>query len=642
MDHAAVAVVSRAAIVHLGGMHFLTILILLSAGAAQAAEESDWPTYGRDPGGTRYSPLKQINRENVTALRVAWTYHTHALEPHGELDKKAAFEATPILFEGNLYLSTPFDQVIALDPATGAEKWKYDPDVSRSANYSEVTSRGVAAWVDSSATADAACRARIFIGTIDARLIALDARTGRPCGDFGEHGAVDLTQGVELRDRGDYQVTSPPAIAAGLVITGSSIGDNRAVDVERGVVRAFNARTGKLRWTWDPIPWAEKQKTRTGAANAWSIFSVDASRGLVFIPTGSASPDFYGGGRPGNNAHANSVVALRVATAELVWSFQVVHHDLWDYDIASQPSLLDFHGRPAVAVTTKMGYVFVLDRETGKPLHEVRELPTPPSDVPGELASPTQPVPSFQPLVPQKIGPADAWGLTEEEREKCRAWIASLRTEGIFTPPSLQGTLSTPGNVGGVNWGGAAIDPEHNLLIANTNRLPFVVRLILREKLAGQFEEARRNRLEGEFGRQQKAPYAMYREPLLGGPHRVPCINPPWGALVALDLKTGKLRWETPLGSMAPGLPPGSLNLGGPIATAGGLVFTAAAMDNFLRAFNSQTGREIWKGELPTSAQATPMTFAVGGKQYVVICAGGHGKLGTKLGDAVVAFALGE
>jgi len=633
---------SRAAIVHFGEMRFLTILMLLAAGTVWAAKDGDWPAYGHDRGGTRYSPLKQINRENVTALRVAWTYHTHALEPPTELDKKAAFEATPILFEGNLYLSTPFDQVIALDPATGAEKWKYDPDINRSANYSEVTSRGVASWVDSSAAVDAVCRSRIFIGTIDARLIALDARTGRLCGSFGEHGAVDLTQGVELRDRGDYQVTSPPTIAADLVITGSSIGDNRAVDVERGVVRAFDARTGKLRWTWDPIPWADKQKTRTGAANAWSVFSVDAARGLVFIPTGSASPDFYGGERPGDNAHANSLVALRVATGELVWSFQVVHHDLWDYDIAAQPSLLDFHGRPAVAVTTKMGYVFVLDRETGKPLHEVVERPVPASDVPGEKAWPTQPVPSFQPLVPQKIGPADAWGLTDEDREKCRAWIASLRAEGIFTPPSLQGTLSTPGNVGGVNWGSAAIDPEHNLLIANTNRLPFVVRLIPREKLSAEFQDARRNRLQGEFGRQQKAPYAMYREPLLGAPRRVPCTNPPWGALVALDLQTSKVRWETPLGSLAPGLPPGSLNLGGPIATAGGLVFTAAARDNFLRAFDVLTGQEIWKGELPASAQATPMTFTANGKQYVVICAGGHGKLATKLGDAVVAFALGE
>ena len=628
-------------------MHFLAILILLAATTAQAADDADWPAYGRDAAGTRYSPLKQIDRTNVTKLHVAWTYHTHALEPLSELNEKAAFEATPILFEGSLYLSTPFDQVMALDPATGAEKWKYDPDINRSANYSEVTSRGVSAWADPNAAEGAVCRSRIFIGTIDARMIALDARTGKPCDAFGEHGAVDLTRGVELRNRGDYQVTSPPTIVEDLLITGSSIGDNRAVELERGIVRAFDARTGKLRWTWDPIPWAEKQKPRTGAANAWGVFSADLARGLVFIPTGSASPDFYGGERPGDNAYANSVVALHAATGKLVWAFQVVHHDLWDYDVAAQPSLLTFHGRPAVAVTTKMGYVFVLDRETGKPLHEVGELPMPPSDVPGEKAWPTQLGTWFQPLVPQKMGPADAWGLTEEERLQCRAWIESLRAEGMFTPPSLRGTLLVPGNIGGVNWGSAAIDPVHNLLIANTNRLPFVVRLIPREKLSGEIDQAKRNRLEGEFGRQTGAPYAMYRQPLIGGPRDVPCTNPPWGAIVALDLKPdrkgdSRLRWETPLGFLAPGLPPGSLNLGGPIVTAGGLVFTAAAKDPFLRAFDVETGREIWKAELPASGQATPMTYAVAGKQYVVICAGGHGKLGSKMGDAVVAFALGE
>ena len=329
----------------------IQIALLLAGVVAQGAD--DWSAYGRDAGGTRYSPLKQIHRGNVASLKVAWTYHTHALDPASDLNAKAAFEATPILFEGSLYLSTPFDQVIALDPVTGAERWKYDPDVDRRSGYSEVSSRGVSAWADKKAAPGAPCRSRIFVGSIDARLIALDARTGKPCEDFGANGAIDLTRDVNLRDRGDYQVTSPPAIVGDLVITGSSIGDNRAVDLERGVVRAFDARTGKLRWSWDPIPWAEKQNPRTGAANAWSVISADTERGLIFVPTGSASPDFYGGERPGDNAHANSVIALRAATGELVWSFQVVHHDLWDYDVASQPSLIQFHNRPAVAVTTK-------------------------------------------------------------------------------------------------------------------------------------------------------------------------------------------------------------------------------------------------------------------------------------------------
>ncbi len=615
------------------------LTVLLAAGITSGAD--DWPAYGRDAGGMRYSPLRQIHKGNVAALKVAWTYHTHALEPASDSNAKAAFEATPILFEGNLYLSTPFDQVIALDPATGAERWKYDPDVDRRSNYSEVSSRGVSAWADPKAAAGAPCRSRIFVGTIDARLIALDARMGKRCRDFGVEGAIDLTRDVNLRDRGDYQVTSPPAIVGDVVITGSSIGDNRAVDLERGVVRAFEARTGKLRWSWDPIPWAEKQNPRTGAANAWSVISADAERGLIFVPTGSASPDFYGGERPGNNAYADSVVALRAATGELVWSFQVVHHNLWDYDVASQPTLIQFHNRPAVAVTTKMGNVFVLDRETGKPLHPVEERPVPQSSVPGEKTWPTQPYSSFPPLVPQKVTPDDAWGLTPEEREGCRAKIAALHGGNIFTPPSLEGTIAVPGNVGGVNWGSAAIDPERGLLLANTNRLPFELRLIPREKLRDEVHRAETNRLQGEFGPQRKTPYAMYREPLWG-PRRIPCTAPPWGALVALDLNAGKIKWEAPLGTWAPGLPPGSPNLGGPIVTAGGLVFTAAARDNYLRAFDVETGAEVWKAELPASAQATPMTFRAGGKQYIVICAGGHGKLKSKQGDAVVAFALGE
>jgi len=619
----------------------LCALLMLATAAIAAAQGGGWPAYGQDAGGSRFSALKQINRANVAKLKIAWTYHTGALEPQTDLNRKAAFEATPILFDGKLYLSTPFDHVIALDPATGAERWKFDPAVNRTADYSEVTSRGVTGWTDSRAADGAPCRLRIFIGTIDARLMALDARTGRVCEQFGSHGTVDLTREVELRDRGDYQVTSPPVVIGDLVVTGSSIGDNRAVDVERGTVRAFDARTGKLRWAWNPIPWADRRKPRTGAANAWSILSADAARGLVFVPTGSASPDFYGGERPGDNANANSVVALRAETGEQAWGFQVVHHDLWDYDVASQPVLFEFRGRPAVAITTKMGNVFVLDRETGKPLSPVEERAVPKSDVPGEQAWPTQPYSSFPPLVPQKLTPDDAWGATPEDREWCRARIASLRSEGIFTPPSFKGTVAVPGNVGGVNWGSAAIDTERGLLVANTNRLPFLVKLIPRDAAAEERRKIQNNRVKGEFGRQEKTPYVVYREPL-----RTPdgnfCNKPPWGALVALDLNAGKILWETPLGSMAQGAPPGSINLGGPIATAGGLIFTAAAMDNYLRAFDIENGRELWKAELPAGAQATPMTYSAGGKQYVVICAGGHGKLGTKPGDAVVAFTLGE
>jgi quinoprotein glucose dehydrogenase len=601
-----------------------TFVLWIFVIAATSAQEGSWTHYGADAAGTRYSPLKQISPANVDRLKVAWTYHTGALDPKTDLNEKAAFEATPILVDGVLYLSTPYDQVIALNPATGTELWKYDPHIDRSKGYSEVSSRGVAAW-----------GARfIFIGTLDGRLIAIEAKTGKPAWQ------VDLTRDVELRDRGDYQVTSPPTVYHDLVITGSSIGDNRAVDVERGIIRAYDARTGKLRWTWDPVPWAAKTSPRTGAANAWSALSVDTARGLVYVPTGSASPDFYGGLRPGDNRYANSVVALRAETGELVWGFQVVHHDVWDYDVASQPTLFtSAKGEPAVAINTKMGLLFVLNRITGKPLFPITERPVPKSNVPGEEASPTQPFPATEPLVPNSLTAADAWGATDADRNWCREKMQPLRAEGIFTPPSLQGTLAFPGNVGGVNWGSAAVDSANGILVVNTNRVSTMLKLIPREQLVNERTEAKKNRLTGEFGRQTGAPYSIYREFLLS-PSKLPCNAPPWGTVTAVNLKTGKKLWETPLGSYVPGSAFGALNLGGPMITGGGLVFTAAVAEPALRGFDLKTGKEVWKADLPASAQATPMTYSVAGKQYVVICAGGHGKLGSKMGDSVVAFTL--
>lgn len=608
---------------------------------AQAAADSAWPTYGSDPGGTRYSTAKQIDRENVTRLQVRWTYRTGAFPHDEDLDHKAAFEATPILVEGKLFLSTPYDQVIALNPITGAKLWEFDPEVEHPYGFSEVTSRGVSAWRDRSAKGEKPCALRIFIGTLDARLVALDGGTGERCADFGTNGEVDLTCEVKMRDPGDYQVTSAPAIYKDLVITGSSEGDNRAVTVERGIVRAFDARTGKLRWTWDPIaPWAYRSKPRTGAGNAWSTLSVDAQRDLVFIPTGSASPDYYGGSRAGDNKWANSVVALKASTGEFVWGFQVVHHDLWDYDVASQPTLFTWKdGTPAIAITTKMGRVFVLNRLNGKPLLRVEERPAAKSDIEGEESWPTQPA-SLISLVPEKLSPEDAWGKDDAERQWCAGKIEEARHGDIFTPPSLQGTLVFPGNVGGVNWGSGAYDPQRHLLFVDTNRLPIFVKLIPRDQL----DAARKNatdadRLHGEFARQTGAPFAMFRTPLLS-PSGLPCNAPPWGTIAGVDLFEGKKIWDVPLGSFVPGANTGTITLGGPMATAGGIVFTAAAMDNYLRAFDAETGKQIWKYQLPAGGQATPMTYALGGKQYLVIAAGGHGKLGTKQGDYVMAFAL--
>jgi quinoprotein glucose dehydrogenase len=425
------------------------------------------------------------------------------------------------------------------------------------------------------------------------------------------------------------------------VITGSSIADNGAVDMPRGVVRGYDARTGELRWTWDPIPWAQKQQLRTGAANAWSTLSVDTARGLVFIPTGSASPDYYGGARPGDNKWANSVVALKASTGAFVWGFQVAHHDLWDYDVPSQPVLIDFRGKPAVAVTTKIGNLFVLDRTTGKPLHTVEERAVPKSDVPGEEAAPSQPMPSWSALVPQRITADDAWGADPAARQWCREKIGALRNDGLFTPTSLAGTIEFPGVIGGVNWGSAAWDPVRHLLLANTNRLATITKLIPRQDMQSAIDHAKQTETSwgGEFARQRGTPYGFHREWLVA-PNGQPCNAPPWGAVVAFDLDTGKLRWQAPLGSMGEGQPAGAIGLGGPMATAGGLIFAAAARDPYLHAFDSDTGKELWSIELPASAQATPMTYEWNGKQYIVICAGGHGKMKSKMGDSVVAFTL--
>jgi quinoprotein glucose dehydrogenase len=606
---------------------------------AQSAPDAGWPNYGNDAGGARYSTASQINRENVAQLKLAWTYRTGAMDVDAELNHKAAFEATPILVDGKLFLSTPYDHVIALNPVSGKKIWEFDPKLDLTHGYSEVTSRGVSAWRDPAAKPGAPCALRIFIGTLDARLIALDGATGTPCADFGAQGQVDLTRDVNLRDVGDYQVTSATSIAGDLVIVGSSIGDNRAVDVERGIVRAFDVRTGKMRWTWDPIPWANNTKPRTGAGNAWSTISVDAERDLVFVPTGSASPDYFGGIRKGDDKWASSVVALKASTGEFVWGFQVVHHDLWDYDVASQPTLFTWKDKTrAIAITTKMGRVFVLNRLNGKPLFPVEERPAPQSDIPGEDAWATQP--SGISTVPEGLKPSDAWGLNEEERKWCEDRIKASRSEGIFTPPSLQGTIVFPGNAGGVNWSSSAFDPQRHLLIMNTNHLAMWVKLIERDKLAGVYNDREQNRMKGEFARQTGAPYGMYRETFLSPGHGLPCTPPPWGTIVAVDLFSGKKTWDVPLGSHIPGQTTGAVNFGGPIVTAGGLIFTAASWDGHLRAFEAETGKEIWSYELPAGGQATPMTYSLGGKQYLAIAAGGHGKFGTKQGDYVLAFTL--
>lgn len=627
---------------------FALLLSLASAAGAQSPDTSDWGYYGGDIYGQKYSNLTQIDRSNVAKLEVAWTYRTGELGDGFARADDLTFEATPVLAFGMLYLSTGTNIVIALDPVTGTERWRYDPRVNRRMDYSEVTSRGVTVWEDPDLNNRGPCSRRVFMGTIDARLIAIDAGTGKPCADFGNAGAVDLARGMNVRDKGDYQVTSPPAVFDVNVIVGSSIGDNTSTDLPHGTIRGFDARTGEQRWAFDPVPAAPAE---SGAANAWTVMTVDPERGLVYVPTGSASPDFYGGKRLGENRYANSLLALEAASGKLVWHQQTVRHDLWDFDLAAPPALVDLELRgapiPAVIQATKTGMLFVFNRGDGRPLVKIADQNVPRSMVRGEQAAATQPFSSIPALVTHRaLEPSDAWGITFWDRGKCRDMIRKYRNEGLFTPPDERGTILWPSYLGGVNWGGVAFDQHRQRVIAAVNHLPMVVTLmppstVERQRTSEDFPNS-------EFAYQHGTPYAMRREPFLS-PWGLPCTEPPWGTLVNVDLRENRIVWQVPLGSTE-GLTPwfmpsrnfGMPNLGGPIATAGELVFVGAAMDGYFRAYDLETGRELWKHKLPAGGQATPMTYRAGKtqRQFVVISAGGHGGLGTEKGDYVVAFAL--
>ena len=627
---------------------------------------ADWPQYGRNQEGTRYTSLNQINRDNVAYLRKAWEYHTGDFSDGSDGRPETTFQATPILVDGILYLATVYGRVIALNPETGAEIWTYDPGVDATVDRGEFANRGVTYWRAADAVQGRACERRIYVATVDARLIALDAARGTPCPDFGQDGQVDLSRGVELgkyqADTREYGVTSPPVVIGDLIVVGSAIGDNRAATQERGIVRAFDTRTGALRWLWDPIPrepadpafqtWAHESARRTGAANVWAQLSVDAARDLVFVPTSSPSPDYYGGERLGSNSYADSVVALRGSSGKLVWDYQIVHHNIWDYDLPAQPSLItvrkDGRDVPAVAQATKMGFLFLLHRETGEPIFPVKERPVPQSDVPGEQSWPTQPFPTRpQPLAPTTLSSDDAWGLSPWDHSQCQKLIERHRNDGIFTPSSPAGTIQYPGIIGGMNWGSVAFEPQRGWAILNMSHLPSVTGLIPRETLKSGKADVPDGATISEM---QGTPYGLYRAPGLVSPLDLPCNKPPWGTLLAVDTATGEVKWEVPLGTvrdLAPVPLPikwGTPNLGVPIVTQNGLVFIGAAMDNYLRAFDLETGKELWKGRLPAGGQATPMTYRLGenGRQFVVIAAGGHGRMGTDIGDSVVAFALPE
>jgi quinoprotein glucose dehydrogenase len=650
-------------IMALTSIKFCVILLLISSTASAQASPPltvEWSAYGYDAGGGRFSPAAQINRDNVKSLTVAWTYRT------GEIDVKtrrpAKLEATPLMVDGMIYLSTPLGKVVALDPLTGRERWTFSANVDAMVNWGDFANRGVSTWVDASTPRTAQCHRRIYLGTIDGRIIALDSKTGTKCRGFGKDGTISIRTGLHNSpfETAEYQLTSPPAVIRGLLVTGSSVADNNRTNAASGEVRAYDSRTGALRWSWDPVPrdstdkaydsWIGPMAHTTGAANAWSVIAADSARNLVFVPTGSPSPDYFGGERRGDNHYANSIVALNASTGKVVWHFQAVHHDLWDYDVASPPLLATITkaGKriDVVLQTTKTAQLFVLDRDTGKPVYPVEERSVPKTTISGERASPTQPFNTIIPaLSPQRFAVDSIWGATPADLESCRVQISPLRNEGVFTPPSLEGTLVRPSNIGGAHWGGLAFDRTKNIAVVPVNRVASMVQLIPVDLLDTADVRKNASRLGDEYTRMHGTPYVMRRR-ILVAESNLPCSPPPWGALVAINLSTGARVWDVPLGdpsTLSPkltDLPPsiGLPNLGGPIATAGGVVFIAATLDHFLRAFDIETGRELWRGQLPEGARATPMTYVVNGRQFVVISVGGNEDWGK--GDYVVAFSL--
>jgi len=626
------------------------------------SDPEDWRNYGRDPAGTRFSPLDQINVRNVAHLTRAWTYRTG----HDYSGPTATFETTPLAIGGRLFLCTPSDHVIALDGDTGRQLWRFDPHASTSPPGMTIC-RGVSWYANPISPKGEICSERVFVATIDGRLIALDAERGIACPDFGTQGQVNLLEGLGPVERGYYQVSSAPQLIRGNVVLGGSIADNMSVNEPSGVIRAYDAITGRLAWAFDvghlerhDAPVAAESYTR-GTPNSWGPISADEQLGLVYLPTGNATPDWYGGQRRDfDDRYSSSILALDARTGAMRWSFQTTHHDLWDYDIGSQPTLFDIEVAgfrlPALAQPTKRGELFVLDRRTGKSIWSVTERPVPPSSIPGEHAAPMQP---FSTGLPSFSGPrlteTMMWGLTPIDQAWCRLQFRRSHYEGPLTPPRLdQWVIVEPGYMGGSDWGGTTIDLDHRILILNVTHVALRSMLLTRQEADARGLKPLSATNHGAMGGaapMMGTPYGVDLRPFMS-PLNVPCQQPPYGELAAVDLVHRSVLWRQPLGTarqsgplgIASHLPfvMGVPNQGGPITTRGGLTFIAAAQDGYLRAFDTVTGKELWRAELPAGGQATPMTYRSTrtGRQFVVIAAGGHVPLNTKRGDYVVAFAL--
>ena len=629
-------------------------------------DEGDWNAYGHSNLGQRFSPLDQITPDNADQLQLAWQYQTG--DKKGPKDVgETTYEATPLKLGDALYVCTPHNWIVALNADTGEEQWVYDAKVPAESQRQHQTCRGVSYLPPSNAdslppvqkTSTPAeslsamqCDAQLFLPTSDARLIAVDPTTGAKCANFAQNGELDLMHNMPFKQSGYYYSTSPPLVAGGVVIVSGSVNDNYDINSPSGVIRAYDVKTGELMWNWDSgrpndtAPIGEEELYATSSPNSWSVASADEELGLAYFPMGNRTPDQLGIYRsPAEEKYATSVVALSLETGQVAWVQQFVHHDLWDMDTPAQPSLLDLDTpsgkQPALVVPTKQGDIYVLNRETGEPIFPITEEPAPQGAIPGDYTAPTQPTSALS-FKPAKLTEADMWGATPLDQLMCRIEFKQLRYEGRYTPPSEQGSIVYPGNFGVFNWGSIAVDPKRQQLFGMPLYLAFTSTLVPKEGL----DLSGANKGEQGVNSNEGAEYAVELKPFLS-PLGVPCQQPPWGFVAGADLKTGKTVWQHQNGTiedMTPFKLPiemGVPGIGGPIITNGGVVFMAATVDDYLRAYDLSNGKELWKGRLPAGGQATPMTYLNSkGEQMVVQVAGGHGSIGTTIGDYVVAYKL--
>jgi len=644
-----------------------------TAGDGGGVPPGEWHAYGRTGQGQRYSPLAQLTRDNVARLQQAWVFHTGDVRGRPGDPEETTYEVTPLKVGNRLFLCTPRQSVIALDATTGGQIWRRElglpPDLAlqhltcRGLSYAPAAAEGAAAPAPLASPTGAPppqpqpCGDRLFMATADGRLLSLSAQDGHSCSGFGQGGVVDLKANMPNSNPGSYYSTSPVVVTRHALVVGGTVLDNLSTREESGVVRAYDIDTGQLLWNWDSgnpdatAPIAAGQQYTANSPNSWSAASVDEQLGLVYLPLGNQPPDQWGGRRsPAVETYSSSVVALDLATGKVRWHFQTVHHDLWDYDVPSQPSLVDLRRGdrvvPALVQPTKQGELFVLDRRTGEPLLPVTETPAPGGAAPGDHAAATQPVSALS-FGPRPLRGQDMWGATLADQLACRIAFRRLSYHGRFTPPSQQGTLVYPGNFGVFNWGAVAVDPQRQMVFATPTYLAFVQRLVPRpdDKALLVNKTPPQDGLPAineNFG----APFAADMHPFLS-PLGIPCQAPPWGYVAGADLNTGKVVWQHRNGTVRDLSPlplpfkMGVPGIGGPMATAGGVAFYSGSLDNFVRAYALADGRQLWQSRLPAGGQATPMTYlGEDGRQYLLVVAGGHGSTGTKAGDAIIAYAL--